>query len=380
VGEETPGPALSRRVPGATRDGPAPSVQRRLPDSLMERMQAAVDAARGADADGAEVAGDEVAGDAVSGGPAEGRSFGGSNGSGGLNGADGANGVSALPGLSGVSGVSGVSGGWSEQEPITEPLPNLQAALAALDLARQYGSVPAGPWPVQAGPGSDPSRSESAGRPPAAEVGRAALPPPPSGPADPDLTEKFGRADVPPGTGVGEDRAAWWEHATQPDRPRPERSGRGNRQGRARRTENPASSGATGSLAPPDPSETSRRPDAPWDPARARRERSRWNNRTGRRDRSADIPESPAVDDRDDSPVHAHPWTHLDPSWLVELSSAPAESADPAPPLAHDPGVAEDVAVVLDRAVRPGEEPVEPGQATASSGVLDRKNRGEFWW
>jgi hypothetical protein len=45
MGEDSRDPPLSRRVPGATRpDGPK-SVSRRLPDSLLERMRAAVDAA-----------------------------------------------------------------------------------------------------------------------------------------------------------------------------------------------------------------------------------------------------------------------------------------------------------------------------------------------
>lgn len=45
MAEDGPGPRLARRVPGAAREGPTPSARRVLPDALMARMQAAVDAA-----------------------------------------------------------------------------------------------------------------------------------------------------------------------------------------------------------------------------------------------------------------------------------------------------------------------------------------------
>lgn len=49
MADDSPGSPLERRVPGATGAGPAPSVRRTLPDALIARMQAAVDAAHGAD-------------------------------------------------------------------------------------------------------------------------------------------------------------------------------------------------------------------------------------------------------------------------------------------------------------------------------------------
>ena len=145
VGEDTPGPTLGRRVPGATRDGPAPSVHRRLPDSLMARMQAAVEAARAADGGDAEgSAGSEAGAPDSPGSPgspdsggSEGLAGSGASGAGGLTGSETADGASFAAGAS--FEVSGWAG--SEQEPITEPLPDMQAVLAALDLARQYDSA-----------------------------------------------------------------------------------------------------------------------------------------------------------------------------------------------------------------------------------------------
>lgn len=45
MGDESASPPLKRRVPGAARAGPAPAERRALPDALMARMRAAVDAA-----------------------------------------------------------------------------------------------------------------------------------------------------------------------------------------------------------------------------------------------------------------------------------------------------------------------------------------------
>ena len=87
----------------------------------MAKMQAAVDAAR---AEGFEDSPDSEGGA----GPA-GRS----------------NGAGLPSGISAALDDYEVTWG-SAHEPATEPLPNLQAALAALDLARQYGS--AGPSEV----------------------------------------------------------------------------------------------------------------------------------------------------------------------------------------------------------------------------------------
>jgi hypothetical protein len=42
-------PPLTRRVPGASGSGPGASARTVLPDTVLRRMQAAVDAARGAD-------------------------------------------------------------------------------------------------------------------------------------------------------------------------------------------------------------------------------------------------------------------------------------------------------------------------------------------
>src|ERR1700683_4079154 len=44
--DETPGEPLARRRPGASRATPRPRVPRPLPDALLAKMQAAVDAAR----------------------------------------------------------------------------------------------------------------------------------------------------------------------------------------------------------------------------------------------------------------------------------------------------------------------------------------------
>src|SRR5689334_10820393 len=46
--DDSPSPPLTRRVPGAARSGPATTNQPVLPDALLRRMRAAVDAARSA--------------------------------------------------------------------------------------------------------------------------------------------------------------------------------------------------------------------------------------------------------------------------------------------------------------------------------------------
>jgi hypothetical protein len=48
MGEDSPGPSLRRRVPGASGSGPSKLPRNALPDGLMARMQAAVDAAHAA--------------------------------------------------------------------------------------------------------------------------------------------------------------------------------------------------------------------------------------------------------------------------------------------------------------------------------------------
>lgn len=48
MADDSPTPPLTRRVPGAARSGPERSKRPVLPDALIERMQAAVDAARSA--------------------------------------------------------------------------------------------------------------------------------------------------------------------------------------------------------------------------------------------------------------------------------------------------------------------------------------------
>jgi hypothetical protein len=54
MAEDKPTPPLARRVPGATRSGPGSSARPVLPDAVMRRMQAAVDAARAARGDRTE--------------------------------------------------------------------------------------------------------------------------------------------------------------------------------------------------------------------------------------------------------------------------------------------------------------------------------------
>src|SRR5258706_7386118 len=46
MADDSPAPPLTRRVRGAARGGPGSSTRRLLPDALLKRMQAAVDAAR----------------------------------------------------------------------------------------------------------------------------------------------------------------------------------------------------------------------------------------------------------------------------------------------------------------------------------------------
>jgi len=54
--DDRPGQPLARRVPGATNAGPALPAQRPLPDEVVERMRAAVDAAHAAQASQAALA------------------------------------------------------------------------------------------------------------------------------------------------------------------------------------------------------------------------------------------------------------------------------------------------------------------------------------
>ena len=46
MADDSQSPPLSRRVPGAARTGPGPAPRRVFPDALLQRMQAAVDAAQ----------------------------------------------------------------------------------------------------------------------------------------------------------------------------------------------------------------------------------------------------------------------------------------------------------------------------------------------
>lgn len=93
MGDEKASPPLLRRVPGAARAGPAPLARRVLPDALIARMQAAVDAAH--EAQGHEAQGHEAQGAAIE-----------------------------------ASGA----------DPVTEPLPRLQAAVAAAAETESVGT------------------------------------------------------------------------------------------------------------------------------------------------------------------------------------------------------------------------------------------------
>src|SRR5262250_1712943 len=53
MADDSPAPQLTRRVPGAARGGPGSSVRPVLPEALLKRMQAAVEAARAEERSGA---------------------------------------------------------------------------------------------------------------------------------------------------------------------------------------------------------------------------------------------------------------------------------------------------------------------------------------
>ncbi|HWF79609.1 MAG TPA: hypothetical protein VN695_03430 [Streptosporangiaceae bacterium] len=202
--EDGQGSPLERRVPGATGAGPIPSPRKALPDDLIARMQAAVDAAH-------EAQGSVRAAAAA--------------------------------------------------EPATEPLPTLRAAVAAQD------------WPTAGSPngsgqrgdawsfrlGADEGTRQSGGFTEPDEAGAlddlaesylAADPDVTAGYADdtgaddPGLDQRWPlsaaatsgwdalRSDAEPGTDVGDERAAWWDHAVQ--------SGRDGRAARSARSASPA--------------------------------------------------------------------------------------------------------------------------------------------
>ena len=104
-------PPLTRRVPGAARSGPESAARPALPDALMKRMQAAVDAARAGHGEQdvtAKPAGSQAERTGTRGDNADLRS---------------------------ALGGAGLASASQDQEPITEPLPNLQAALATNETA-----------------------------------------------------------------------------------------------------------------------------------------------------------------------------------------------------------------------------------------------------
>jgi hypothetical protein len=220
MGDDEPGPPLKRRVPGAARSGPAPSARRALPDTLIARMQAAVDAAHAAQG--------------------------------------------AAPA--------------TEAEPATEPLPRMQAAVAAQDWPASLSSNGAGrrgdAWnrrlagsaaasqPEEIDAADDLSESylafdpdltagcaddswaddiglDGAGSDGTAPANRVAGAQPPTG-GYASGWEAF-RRDVEPGTGAKHERAAWWDHATQSGR-----TGRAIRPSRARQRLHPGTA-----MAPP---------------------------------------------------------------------------------------------------------------------------------
>lgn len=133
MADESANPPLQRRVPGAARAGPAPSARRVLPDALMARMQAAVDAAREAQGAAREA---------------------------------------------------------PDAEPVTEPLPRLQVAVAAQDCP------PAKALTIEL------ARSRSGGA-----VSRDDLAE--SSPAESERAA--GDADAEPGTEAMQDRTPWWD-------------------------------------------------------------------------------------------------------------------------------------------------------------------------
>lgn len=182
-----PGSPLKRRVPGATGAGPAPAAPKVLPDALMARMRAAVDAAHATQRTARSVA---------------------------------------------------------SAEPITEPMPTFQAALAAQDwptVGSQNGVGQRGDaWSFRLG--ADLGRRQSGGLTEFSEadalddVAESYLA------ADPDLTAGYLddaglddsgsnkqwlaravttsgwdalRRDAEPGADVKHERAAWWDHAVQ---------------------------------------------------------------------------------------------------------------------------------------------------------------------
>lgn len=182
-----PGSPLKRRVPGATGAGPAPAASIVLPDALMARMRAAVDAAHAAQRTAHSVA---------------------------------------------------------SAEPITEPMPTFQAAVAAQDWPTAESQNGAGQrgdaWSFRLG--VDPGGRQSGGVTEFSEadalddVAESYLA------ADPDLTAGYLddaglddsgsnrqwlsqaittsgwdalRRDAEPGADVKHERAAWWDHAVQ---------------------------------------------------------------------------------------------------------------------------------------------------------------------
>lgn len=175
------GSPLKRRVPGATGASPEATVPRVLPHALIARMRAAVDAAHAAQGPEAAAA-----------------------------------------------------------EPVTEPMPTLRAAVAAQDwpaTGSPNGTGQRGDaWTFRLGAGSEgpPSGGLSefadAALDDAAESYLAADPDLTSGYADDAALDDTARAittsgwdallrDTEPGTDVGHERAAWWDHAVRSGRP-----------------------------------------------------------------------------------------------------------------------------------------------------------------
>lgn len=192
MGDDDPGSPLRRRVPGATGVGPPLAASRVLPDSLIARMRAAVDAAHA---------------------------------------------------------VQGTARAVAAAEPVTESMPSHQVAVAAQDwpmAGSQNGAGQRGDaWSFRLGtPGGRPPGGLTEPREADAldDMAESYLV------ADPDLTAGYLddvglddarpdprrlslavttsgwdalRRDAEPGADVGPQRAAWWDHAVQSGRPGP---------------------------------------------------------------------------------------------------------------------------------------------------------------
>src|SRR5215472_12862456 len=235
MADDGPGSPLKRRVPGATGAGPVPLARTALPDALIARMQAAVDAAH--EAQGAARAADDA-------------------------------------------------------EPVTEPLPALRAAVAAQDW-------PTVGIPNGAGERGDAWNFRLGAGPPGSGSGGLTMPDDDDAlddlaesylAADPDLTAGFAddagldeagpdgkgshrlwsrRAaaasgwqalghDEEPGSDVRHERAAWWDHAVQ-----------SGRSGRAPRSPKPRGRFHVADVATPEPQRSDGPPHDSQDPGPA---------------------------------------------------------------------------------------------------------------